>query len=286
MRYGKLYEEGLKRLRQAGVEEAESDCFILFSEAFSLSRSSFFFKKNEEIPASASDRIERFFEWLTRRERHEPVQYIIGNQEFYGLTFQVNSHVLIPRLDTEVLVEEILKEETAGKSVLDLCTGSGCILISLMRCGGFLRGVGTDISDEALKVAAQNAAQNGVQVQLLQGDLFEALDGLPAQERRFDVIVSNPPYIAEAEKPDLAPEVLEHEPSLALFADHEGLLFYERILAKASEYLTPHGKIYFEIGCTQAEAVKGLCENNGFSAVQVIKDLAGLDRVVKACMKG
>jgi release factor glutamine methyltransferase len=286
MRYGKLYEEGVKRLQCAGVEEAESDCFILFSEAFSLGRSTFFFKKNEEIPASAADRIERFFSWLSRRERHEPVQYIIGNQEFYGLTFQVNSHVLIPRLDTEVLVEEILKEETAGKSVLDLCTGSGCILISLMKCGGFLRGAGTDISGEALTVAEQNAVQNGVQVQLLQGDLFGALDGLSAQERRFDVIVSNPPYIAEAEKPDLAPEVLEHEPSLALFAGHEGLLFYERILAEASGYLTPHGTIYFEIGCTQAEAVKELCEKNGFGGVQVIRDLAGLDRVVKACMKG
>lgn len=286
MRYEKLYEEGVKRLRTAGIQEAESDCFILFSEAFSLSRAAYFFKKAEEIPAADADRTERYFSWLLRREQHEPVQYIIGNQAFFGLTFAVNEHVLIPRLDTEVLVEEILKQDSAGKSVLDLCTGSGCILISLMKCGSFLRGVGTDISENALEVAAQNAAQNAVRVKLLAGDLFAALDGIPEEERRFDVIVSNPPYIAEHEKGDLAEEVLLHEPSLALFADHNGLLFYERILAEAARYLAPHGKIYFEIGCSQGEAVKRLCEENGFAAVRIIKDLAGLDRVVTACLKG
>lgn len=286
MRYEKLYEEGVKRLRAAGVEEAESDCFILFSEAFSLSRAAYFFKKTEEIPASDAGRVERYFSWLMRREQHEPVQYIIGNQEFYGLTFLVNEHVLIPRLDTEVLVEEILKQDSEGKSVLDLCTGSGCILISLMKCGSFRRGVGTDISESALAVAAQNAKRNEADVKLLAGDLFGALDGMPEEERRFDVIVSNPPYIAEYEKKELAGEVLFHEPSLALFADHDGLIFYERILAEAGKYLTPRGRIYFEIGCRQGNAVRRLCEENGFTAVRIIKDLAGLDRVVSACLKG
>lgn len=286
MRYEKLYEEGVKRLKAAGVQEAESDCFILFSEAFSLSRAAYFFKKTEEIPASDTDRIERYFSWLLRREQHEPVQYIIGNQAFYGLTFLVNEHVLIPRLDTEVLVEEILKQDSAGKSVLDLCTGSGCILISLMKCGKFLRGIGTDISEKALEVAEENAGRNAVTVKLLRGDLFAAVEGLPEEERLFDVIVSNPPYIAEYEKKDLAEEVLLHEPSLALFAEHDGLLFYERILAEAGKYLTPHGRIYFEIGCSQGDAVKRLCEENGFTAVRIIKDLAGLDRVVSACLKG
>ncbi len=286
MRYLQLYREGVKRLEKAGVQEAEADCFILFSEAFSLSRSSFFFKKAEEIPAGEGERIDLYFSWLLRRENHEPVQYIIGNQEFCGLKFFVNEHVLIPRLDTEVLVEEILKRESQAESLLDLCTGSGCILISLMKLGGFRRGVGTDISEKALEVAVRNAALNEVRPVFLQGDLFQALEGLSDQEKRFDLIVSNPPYIAEYEKKELAPEVLDHEPSLALFADHEGLRFYERILERAGEYLKPHGKIYFEIGCAQGGAVAGLCEKNGFCDVQIKKDLAGLDRVVSARMKG
>lgn len=284
MQYEKLYQEGIKRLQAAGIREPESDCFILFSEAFGLSRAAYYFKKNEEIPAADTDCIERYFSWLHRREQREPVQYIIGNQEFYGLRFTVNEGVLIPRLDTEVLVEEILKEDTRGKSVLDLCTGSGCILIALLKCGGFVRGVGTDISGAALRVAAENADTNGVRARFLQGDLYEALDRLPEEERAFDVLVSNPPYIAEWEKSGLEPEVLDHEPGLALFAQKDGLIFYERILKDAARYLRRNGKIYFEIGCNQAESVTALCEQNGFVSVRVIRDLAGLDRVVAACM--
>ncbi len=282
MRYGKLYEEGVKRLEAAHIDEAEVDCFILFSECFGLSRATYFFKKEEEIPVGDADKIETYFEWLKRREGHEPVQYIIGNQEFCGLTFKVTPDVLIPRLDTEVLVDEVLKREPGAVSVLDLCTGSGCILISLMKLGSFKYGVGTDISDEALRIAGENARGNGVDAELLQGDLFEALESLPIEKCKFDVIVSNPPYIAEREKPELADEVLLHEPSLALFAEHDGLIFYERILAGANKFLAPHGTIYFEIGCSQAGAVKRICEENGFAEVEVIKDLAGLDRIVRA----
>ena len=282
MRYGKLYEEGVKRLKAAHIAEAETDCFILFSECFGLSRATYFFKKEEEIPAGDADKIELYFDWLKRREAREPVQYIIGNQEFCGLKFRVTPDVLIPRLDTEVLVDEVLKREPGAASVLDLCSGSGCILISLMKLGSFKYGVGTDISEAALRIAGENAKENGVNAELLQGDLFEALNELSDGKCKFDVIVSNPPYIAEREKPELADEVLLHEPSMALFAEHNGLIFYERILADANKYLAPHGTIYFEIGCSQAEDIKRICQENGFMDVEVIKDLAGLDRIVRA----
>lgn len=284
MRYAKLFEEGVKRLEGVGIAEANTDCFILFSEAFGLSRASYFFKKEEEIPAGDADKIELYFSWLLRRENHEPVQYIIGNQEFCGLTFKVTPDVLIPRLDTEILVEEVLKNEGGACSVLDLCTGSGCILISLMKLGTFKRGVGTDISGAALEIARENADENGVEVKLLQGDLFEALDVFSDEEKRFDVIVSNPPYIAESERKDLADEVLLHEPQSALFAENNGLIFYERILACANKFLADHGTIYFEIGCSQAAEVMRLCVENGFKNVSVTKDLAGLDRVIRASL--
>lgn len=282
MQYEMIYQAGLKKLQDAGIQEWQSDGWILFSESFGLSRSAYFLKKQEEIPVTQSDRLERYFERLNRRIAHEPVQYIIGNQEFFGLTFQVNPNVLIPRLDTEVLVEEILKENTEGKKVLDLCTGSGCILISLLKCGKFSEGVGTDLSEEALKVAALNAADNGVSVKFVQGDLFEALERAGEEiPLTYDIIVSNPPYIDPQEVEELEPEVIDHEPCMALFADNHGLSFYEKILEKADKYLNPKGMIFFEIGYNQGKAVKKMCEERGFTNVMIIKDLAGLDRVVK-----
>lgn len=280
MKYEALYHEGLKRLRAAGVEEAESDTFLLFSEAFGLSRSTYFFKKQEEIPSAEVDRIERFFDWLTRREAHEPVQYILGNQAFYGMLFDVDPRVLIPRMDTEVLVDEVVHHAPAQGRMLDLCTGSGCILIACLANSGLACGVGTDLSEDALAVARANVLQHEVKATLLQGDLWEALEALPEAERRFDVITSNPPYIAEWERPELAPEVVDREPNMALFADHDGLAFYERIAEKINTYLVPGGQLYLEIGCRQGEAVKTLLEQAGLERVRVIQDLAGLDRVV------
>lgn len=282
MKYEQLYNAGVKRLTDAGIDEADSNCFILFSEAFGISRSTYFFKKNDEVPPSEADKIDQFFEWLKRKEQHEPVQYIIGNQDFCGILIDVDERVLIPRLDTEVLVEKLLENDTRDKSLLDLCTGSGCIAIAAKKMGGFSRTVATDISLDALELAKSNAVKHSLNIKFLQGDLFEALNMLPEEEKKFNFITANPPYIAESEKPELAVEVIDHEPHLALFADNDGLIIYERIIREIYDYLLPDGRLYFEIGCKQAEAVSEMCRKAGLFEVEVIKDLAGLDRVVTA----
>lgn len=275
MKYEELYQEGLAALMNASLPEADSDCFILFSECFSLSRYSYFFKKDEII--ADENKTELFRGWIKRRLDREPVQYIIGNQEFYGLKFLVDERVLIPRLDTEVLVDEVLKTDIKGKRMLDLCTGSGCILITCAKLGKTAYALGTDLSYDALNVAEENAKLNEVTVQLRQGDLFDAVG-----EEKFDIITSNPPYIADSERADLSAEVIDHEPHMALFADHDGLLMYERIISDINKYLNPGGRVFFEIGYAQGKAVAELCREAGLENIRVIKDLAGLDRVVTA----
>jgi len=279
MTYEDILCEAVKRLSAAGVSEADTDAWLLFSDSFAISRSEYFFKKKDHISPDRAQCLDILFDRLREREKRIPVQYILGSQEFYGLTFKVTPDVLIPRLDTEVLVEEILKEGVAGRRVLDLCTGSGCIIETIAHEGKPEFCVGTDLSEAALSVAMENAALNGVDVKLLQGDLYEALDCL--DDKTFDIIVSNPPYIADREKCDLMPEVLDHEPHMALFAPDDGLEFYKRILRDACKYLRENGTIWFEIGCEQGEALKRIAAENGYFEVVIIKDLAGLDRVVK-----
>ncbi len=279
MTYEDILCEAVKRLSAAGVSEADTDAWLLFSDSFALSRSEYFFKKMEHISPERAQCLDILFDRLRRREQREPVQYILGSQEFYGLSFKVTPDVLIPRLDTEVLVEEILKDGVEGKRVLDLCTGSGCIIETIAHEGRPAFCVGTDLSEAALMVAKDNAALNGTEVKLMQGDLYEALDGL--EDKTFDIIVSNPPYIANRERASLMPEVIDHEPHMALFAKDDGLDFYERILREAYKYLRPEGTIWFEIGCEQGEAVTRIARENGYFQVVIIKDLAGLDRVVK-----
>ena len=208
--------------------------------------------------------------------QHEPCQYIIGQTEFYGLSFLVNEHVLIPRQDTELLVEEALKTTAEDSRVLDLCTGSGAVAVAIKHSRPDAAVTALDISKDALETAKKNAEQNGCEIEFLLSDLFEELGA----ERKFDVIVSNPPYISETEYETLMPEVKDHEPSLALLAGEEGLDIYRRLTAEAPRYLTKGGALLVEIGCSQAEAVSGLFKENGFKEIKVIKDLAGLDRVV------
>ena len=192
---------------------------------------------------------------LKKRAGHIPLQHITGEQEFMGLPFLVNADVLIPRQDTEILVEEALKKAKPGMRVLDLCTGSGCIIA-------------------ALCVAKKNAGRNGVSPVFVQGDLFEPVKGT------FDLIVSNPPYIPTAEIEKLMPEVREHEPLLALDGKEDGLVFYKRIIEEGYPYLKPGGFLMFEIGCDQGKEVSARMEQAGYQDVKIIKDLAGLDRVV------
>jgi len=231
---------------------------------------------------------------LEQRKKRIPLQQITGQQEFCGLTFKVNEHVLIPRQDTEILVEAALKKSRPGMHLLDMCTGSGCILISLLSMGKDLTGVGVDISKEALAVARENAMQllaKEKQPEFLQGDLFAAfgsrqMEAEPQQyetksgrQLQFDMVVSNPPYIESAVIETLMPEVKEYEPRTALDGSEDGLLFYRRIAAECMPYLKENGYLMFEIGCNQAEAVSSLMAAD-FTDIEVIKDYAGLDRVV------
>ena len=186
----------------------------------------------------------------------------------------MNEHVLIPRFDTEILVEEVMKELHDGFSILDMCTGSGCILLSLLKYSNNCSGVGVDISENALAVAKENQKRLGLDASFVQSDLFEQITG------KYDIIVSNPPYIRSDVIPTLMEEVRLHEPVLALDGTEDGLFFYRKIVKESTDYLNGGGWLFFEIGYDQGEAVKKLMEENGFKNVKVVKDYAGLDRVV------
>lgn len=215
---------------------------------------------------------------LRKRAEHIPLQYIIGETEFMGLKFKVNSNVLIPRQDTETLVEEALKIVQPGMRVLDLCTGSGCVIVSILHNAGGnaggVKGYAVDISKQALIVAKENAKQNDVTVNFERSDLFDNVTG------KFDVIVANPPYIPTAEIAKLMPEVRDFEPTEALDGKEDGLYFYRKMVEQCGNYLNPGGKILFEIGHDQGDAVSGLLRDAGFYDVGIVKDLARHDRVV------
>ena len=212
---------------------------------------------------------------LEKRAEHVPLQYITGEQEFMGMTFHVNSNVLIPRQDTETLVEETLKVVEPNMKVLDLCTGSGCVLLSILKNAPTVTGVGSDISKQALLVAKENAKLHELDAEWVRSNLFDNVSDT------FDVIVSNPPYIAQEEILKLMPEVSQFEPLQALDGGVDGLDFYRNITREAPNYLKENGWLLFEIGYDQGEAVRHLMHEAGFEGVLVIKDLAGNDRVVR-----
>lgn len=268
---------GEKELEGAGVPEAKLNAWLLLEHVSGCTRSHYLAYPKEELPEKAE---QRFREVLKLRCQRIPLQHITGIQEFMGHTFCVNDKVLIPRQDTELLVEEVLKDLKAGMRFLDLCTGSGCILLSLLLgCPGAL-GVGADISLEALKVAERNRELLGQEAFLLESDLFEQIEGT------FDVIVSNPPYIRSEEISNLMEEVRIFEPLSALDGHEDGLYFYRRIAEKSPFHLKPGGRLYLEIGYDQGSSVPELLKEQGFCQVEVKKDLAGLDRVVKGIYPG
>lgn len=222
---------------------------------------------------------EKYFRLIGQRASHIPLQQITGEQEFMGFLFQVNESVLIPRQDTEILVEEACRKIRPGMRVLDLCTGSGCIIISLAKLCPGIAAEASDLSLEALAVAKQNGTRLGAQVKWYQGDLFSEIQG------SYDVIVSNPPYIPTAQIQTLSEEVRLHEPLQALDGKEDGLYFYRKIAAQAKRYLKPEGWLLFEIGYDQAAEVGEIMRKSGYGQIQVKKDLAGLDRVVSGKMK-
>ena len=232
--------------------------------------------RKSRVSRSLTDEQMKEFEVLIKkRAERVPLQYITGEQEFMGLTFHVNSNVLIPRQDTETLAEEALKVIKPGMRVLDMCTGSGCVLISILKYAHDVEGFGYDISKQAINVAKENAKLNDVSALFERSDLFEDV-----MESDMDVIVSNPPYIPSEIVTTLMPEVVDFEPREALDGKEDGLYFYRKIIDRCKEFLKPQGYLIFEIGYDQGEAVSSMLRCAGFEEVHVIKDLARNDRVV------
>jgi release factor glutamine methyltransferase len=220
---------------------------------------------------------------LQKLKVHEPIQYIIGETQFYGLTFKVNKNVLVPRPETEELVHWIIEDNTQPNPlILDIGTGSGCIPVSLKKNIKEAQVFAWDISNEALQIATENALLNKVEVNFSQKDILTLSD---YPEHKFDVIVSNPPYIRNLEKEMMQLNVLAHEPHLALFVDDsDPLIFYRTISAIALKLLKPNGMLYFEINEAFATETKDLMESLGYNNVEVRKDLFGKDRMVKGCL--
>lgn len=273
MTYQELSEWGRRKLEQVGVPDSTLDTRLLLEATCKVSRNDLLIHGDRE---PSKEQEELFRELLLKRSERIPLQHLTGEQDFMGMTFKVNEKVLIPRQDTEILVEEVLRDMHGGVNILDLCTGSGCILISLLRYSNECHGVGVDLSGAALQIARENASHliPEADCTFLEGDLFA-----PVTEK-FDILVSNPPYIGSKTIKELMPEVRDHEPRMALDGGEDGLDFYERILRECPSYLNGGAKVFFEIGFDQGPAVKQMMESSGFLEVSVVKDYAGLDRVV------
>lgn len=304
---------GKQILKNAGIAEADLDAWYLFEQIFGISRAQYFLCARENITGSTAqkmaaqeqtgnslesknaldcvelwlkEKLSAYENTLEKRASRIPLQQILGQQEFMGLTFFVNEHVLIPRQDTETLVELVLNEQKDKNiSILDMCTGSGCIAVSLKKLGGYACVEGADISEEALKVAKRNSEEileNSDVNSSRTGVIFRRSDMFSAfpETERFNVIVSNPPYIPSAVIEELEPEVRDHEPRGALDGTADGLYFYRILAEECAKHLTPGGHVYFEIGYDQGAAVKELLDIHGFKDTRVIQDLTGKDRVV------
>lgn len=280
MNYKEIYDYGVGELARAGIEENRLDARLILEYVCHTGRNDLLVHGDREVKEEEQS---LYREYIGKRKRHIPLQHITGEQEFMGLVFRVNRHVLIPRQDTEILVEEVLRHLHDGMEILDLCTGSGCILLSLLHYTNGCSGVGTDISEEALAVARENGAKliNGdkteeetVSFRFVKSDLFENVEG------KYDIIVSNPPYIPTGVIPSLMEEVRVYEPKEALDGKEDGLFFYREISSGAHRFLKGGGYLFFEIGYDQAEDVSHIMEADGYQDVTVVKDFAGLDRVV------
>ncbi len=287
-----LFSEGEKQLEKAGVDDAALDARLLLLEAFSMDLGRYLAERNNALDDDDSTRrkIRCYRDFLEQRARRIPLQRIVGYTEFMGLTFSVRENVLIPRQDTEILVEQVLADHvrtTASPgqfkgeaSLLDLCTGSGCIAVSLAVKGNFTRIAATDISREAVGAARENAAAYHLnEIEFYQGDLFSAL---PLETPPFSVITVNPPYIPSGDIAALQPEVRDHDPLIALDGSPDGLAFYRRIADEARPWLEQEGRIYMEIGFDQGPAVCDIFKEKGFKDIRTVQDLSGKDRVVSA----
>lgn len=275
--YKELYREGAQILSSVLEQEREAqlDARLLLEHVCGTNLQTLLL--DGDRPVSAQEAA-LYREYVARRKKREPLAYILEKWEFMGLPFEVGPDVLIPEQDTENLIEEIMKDLHDSDRILDLCTGSGCILLSLLKYSNGTTGVATDLSEKALAVARRNAERLGLadRIELRCGDLFEPV----REDERFDLIVSNPPYIETETIERLAPEVKDHEPLMALDGGKDGLSFYRRIIPEAVRHLVTGGYLFLEIGYDQAEAVMALMREAGYYDVRSIKDYGGNDRIV------
>lgn len=270
LQYGRTY------LTEHGIDNAGLDSALLLMKVCGISKVELY--TNPNVPISG-EMLAEYKRLLTLRGKYMPTQYILGECEFYALPFTVNEYVLIPRPDTETLVEgaiAVIKREDLRHG-LEIGLGSGCISVTLCHECRNLRMTGAEISPDALKMARQNARLNGVEerVDFILSNLFENVTSPP-----YDFIISNPPYITADEMKELAPNVAQYEPHLALLGGTDGLDFYRKITADAAKYLRKGGWLFYEIGCTQSEDVEEILKNKDFNEIETKNDLAGLPRVV------
>ncbi len=272
--YQQLLREGQQQLFEGGVQEAAADAWYLMSDVFGIDRAWFYMQGT--LPVEDEERCSRFRELVRRRCEGIPVQYLTGKAAFMGFEFEVTPAVLIPRQDTETLVETALAKISGPARVLDMCTGSGCIILSLAAMKPEVTGCGADLSAEALAVAGRNRERLGVadRVELIRSDLFQQIEGM------YDMILSNPPYIRSEEIDTLMTEVRDHEPRMALDGGADGLDYYRMLASQAGAHLAEGGWLIMEIGYDQAADVTQLLLNEDYKEITVVKDLPGLDRVV------
>lgn len=272
--YRKLLTKAANILKDANIENIEYDIKTILRDTFDIDYNKFVMDMDNEFETDKSLEYE-FISRIEKRKKHIPLQYIINKQNFYGLDLYVNESVLIPRYDTENIVDCIVKDFEGSKdiSVLDLCTGSGCIAISLKK-HGFEKVFALDISDKALEVAKHNAYIHNADITFIKSDLYKELPN----DIRFDLIVSNPPYIRTGEIEKLDDEVKDFEPKLALDGGKDGLDFYKKILNLSKDFINKNGSLYFEIGYDQAKDVVDIAKKEGYYNIKIIKDLSGKDR--------
>ena len=268
--------EGKMRLKAAGKEAYAFEAELLLEKAAGLNRTALFLRGEEVLSA---DILEVYEGYLSEREQGRPTQYILGEWEFMGLPFCVGEGVLIPRADTEVLVETILEKQQTEqfRSILDIGTGSGCIPVSLGHYGRFENIMAVDISQKALGYATENAVKNNIKIDFYESDLFANLP--MGWKGNLDAIVSNPPYIPKKDIEELMTEVKDFEPMNALDGGEDGLDFYRAIVERGREWLKDGGWLFFEIGYDQGEDLRNLLQDFGYTEVEIRQDLAGLDRV-------
>ncbi len=278
MIYSDIYKNASIRLKEAGVPEYQLDARLLLEYVCGIDYNTLLVHGDRDV---SPEEEKKYNELIEKRASRVPLAYIVGYQEFMGLTFDVNENVLVPNQDTETLAEEALRELSDGMRFMDLCTGSGCVALSILNYTNDTSCVMTDISDKAIEVATGNRDRLGFsdRAEIVKTDLFPQ-----DADNKFDMIVSNPPYIRTDVIATLPPEVGKGEPYIALDGGQDGLIFYRRIIENAPKWLYTSGWLMMEIGYDQGDAVAGLMKDGGFHEVEVIKDLGGNDRVVRGCL--